>query len=166
MTRQADLRAKVSKERIGIEVSKMMKHHPFRAIQLIHDHDLYSSIFQSSLNPPNERALRAAQILDKIGPHLLVDELLWLAAATAPFDGLTIKTKREQPAVLVVLAEALKVRRSLLVQGHPDPMPSCRMPRQALSVICSAPRSGSTPVCKSARPSESQCSNAYRGRGA
>lgn len=108
-TVKADLRAKVSKERIGIEVTKMMKHHPLRAIQLIYDHDLHSSIFQSPLNPPVDVALHAGQILDRVGADLFVDELLWLAATVAPFDGLTIIAKREQPAALVVLAEAIKL---------------------------------------------------------
>jgi tRNA nucleotidyltransferase (CCA-adding enzyme) len=100
----------VSKERIGIEVTKMMQHDPLSAIDLIDRLGLHSSIFSCSLHPPRHESLAAAQILSEIGKRYPLNETLWLAAALCPFRGLIVKAKKEVPAVSVVVSDGLKVK--------------------------------------------------------
>lgn len=105
---QAALQTKVSKERVGIEIVKMLRHDPFRAISLVHEAGLHASIFTSSLDPPRDCAMATARILRHVSRTFPLDEMLWLAAWTSPFRGLVIKGKRELPAVSVLLADGLK----------------------------------------------------------
>jgi tRNA nucleotidyltransferase (CCA-adding enzyme) len=107
--RQAALQTKVSKERVGIETVKMLKHDPFRAISLIHDFGLHSSIFTCAVDPPRDSAILASRILKEMATTFPPDEMLWLAAWTSPFRGLVVKGKKELPAVSVLLADGLKV---------------------------------------------------------
>ena len=110
---QVALQTKVSKERFGIEIVKMLRHDPFRAISLVHDFGLHSSIFASSFDPSRASAMSSAKILRDISANFPVDDMLWLAAWTCPFRGLVVKGKKEQPAVSVLLADGLKVSRAL-----------------------------------------------------
>ena len=106
---QAALRTKVSKERIGIEVSKMMRKSPLHALTLIDVLDLHASIFICGADPPRHDAIITAQILQKVLEQSSGDEVLWFAAATSPFRGAVIKEKKNASAVSVVLGDGLKV---------------------------------------------------------
>ncbi|EIW69458.1 hypothetical protein TREMEDRAFT_68702 [Tremella mesenterica DSM 1558] len=107
---KAELQSKVSKERVGIEVTKMLKHDPLRAIELIHQLDLHQTIFVSTTSTERGNSLKSAQILAEVRNHLPVDELLWLAAACSPFRDLTMQVKnKEVPVVSGVLSDGLKV---------------------------------------------------------
>ncbi|WRT67168.1 uncharacterized protein IL334_004134 [Kwoniella shivajii] len=100
---------KVSKERIGIEVSKMVQKNPFKAMTLINDLGLHSHVFACDVNPPRESAYASAQILSALSSRFLVDEMLWLATAATPFSDMTVKRKgKELPAASVVISEGLK----------------------------------------------------------
>lgn len=124
--RQAALRSKVSKERVGIELSKMMapSKDPLRAISLIDELSLHSSIFvkPSSLekDPSRGSALQAAQVLKLVSDvfasqqqswtaDLAVTDYHWFAAALVPFRGLIHEGKKPVPAASAVMADALKV---------------------------------------------------------
>lgn len=114
LTVQAALRTKVSKERIGIEITKMLQKRPFHALTVIDSMSLHSSIFTcEGVDPQRDDALHAATILNRILPSFSVPEcdlILWFGAALVPFRGLVCKGKKDLPAVSVVLAQGLKVR--------------------------------------------------------
>lgn len=115
---KAALRTKVSKERVGIEVTKMLQKNPLHALNLIDVHCLHASIFTSAVDPPRCDALRTAQILRSVLDQHVLDqsideESLWFAAATSPFRDLTIKAKKEVPAVSAVLSDGLKLPHDL-----------------------------------------------------
>ncbi|KAK4684329.1 hypothetical protein P7C73_g5855, partial [Tremellales sp. Uapishka_1] len=111
------LKDKVSKERIGIEITKSMKHDPFKAISLIHNLNLHSSIFTCppTTTPiyPTDDTIKTAEILRAVLQRLCEEgnEFLWLACAMAPFrDAVVVgRNKKELPAVSVVLAEGMKL---------------------------------------------------------
>ncbi|ADV20434.1 tRNA adenylyltransferase [Cryptococcus gattii E566] len=106
---KAGILSKVSKERIGIETTKMLHNNPFHALSLIHSLDLYPYMFSCEIDPPRQEAFAAAQILNQVAKRKSVDEVLWLATAAVPFRGLTVKRKgRDVPASSVVISEGLK----------------------------------------------------------
>jgi tRNA nucleotidyltransferase (CCA-adding enzyme) len=120
---QAAVKTKVSRERIGIEIGKMLSpsKDPLRALTLIDQLHLHSSIFTIPptpacpvpVSPPREDSLRSAQILSHVSQRKpfseWIDSHLWLAAALEPFRGLTWKGKKEMHAVSAVISEDLKV---------------------------------------------------------
>ena len=110
---QAELRSKVSKERIGIEVIKILQKTPIRGLELIDTLHLHSSIFTCAVDPPRGQALVAANVLRAILSRMDVesDEYLWLAAALYPFRDLEVAGKKPTPAVTIAIGEGLKVRR-------------------------------------------------------
>lgn len=92
---------------------------PLRAISLIDELSLHSSIFLSPLDvdPPRHDALRAAQVLAAVsqriepwGEPFRLTDFHWFAAALVPFRGMTHQGKKPVPAVSAVMAESLKVR--------------------------------------------------------
>ncbi|WVR05211.1 hypothetical protein IAU60_002223 [Kwoniella sp. DSM 27419] len=100
---------KVSKERIGIEVSKMIGKNPLKAMTLISDLGLHEHVFSCDLNPPRHSAYESAQILSNLVDRFDVDDSLWLATAATPFDSLIIKRKgKDVPAPAILVSEALK----------------------------------------------------------
>ncbi|WWC61070.1 uncharacterized protein I303_103648 [Kwoniella dejecticola CBS 10117] len=100
---------KVSKERIGIEVTKMLKHDPFRAMSLINQLGLHQHVFACDIDPPRQTAFASAQILQNLSKRFFVDDMLWLATAATPFDNLTVKRKgKDIPAASVIISEGLK----------------------------------------------------------
>ncbi|WVW83021.1 hypothetical protein I302_105037 [Kwoniella bestiolae CBS 10118] len=101
---------KVSKERIGIEVNKMLQHDPFRAMSLINDLGLHPHVFTCDVNPPRQDAIASAQILLNLSQRFYVDEILWLATAATPFNDLVVKRKgKDVPAASIVISEGLKL---------------------------------------------------------
>lgn len=110
---QAALRTKVSKERVGIETTKMMQKNPLRSISLIDSLGLHESMFASPIPPPFPRsqAVAAAQVLSEViekGAGSGSDSL-WLAAALCPYRGAKIQLKKEEPVVAVIISESLKL---------------------------------------------------------
>jgi tRNA nucleotidyltransferase (CCA-adding enzyme) len=105
---QAAIGVKVTKERVGIEVSKMMHKNPLAALNIIDDLDLHASIFACDVNSPRSNSLVAGQILQRVLEEMPGDDMLWFAAAVTPFKGIRIG-KRD--AISVVLGDGLKVRR-------------------------------------------------------
>lgn len=116
LTLQAALRNKVSKERVGIEITKTLIKSPLLGLQLISDLGLHSSIFTCPglpSYPPRDSALRMGMVIDQVlrrweSPVEGVEHL-WLAAALRPFDGEVVHGKKDLMAVQVVIAEGLKV---------------------------------------------------------
>ncbi|WWC69407.1 uncharacterized protein I206_103346 [Kwoniella pini CBS 10737] len=103
---KAAIATKVSKERIGIEVTKMLQHDPFRAMSLIELLGLHPHVFACDVNPPRQTAFASAQILHHLSKRLFVDEMLWLATAATPFDNVTVKRKgKDQPAAGILSTE-------------------------------------------------------------
>lgn len=112
------LKTKVSRERVGIETTKMLEKAPLRAMELIDELGLHSSIFvvpDQDVQPPHDRGegLKATQILaaalEREG-RWKGSEALWLAAAACPFRGaIASDKKKESPAAAVVVSEGLKV---------------------------------------------------------
>lgn len=121
--REEDIRAalasKVSKERIGIETTKMLEKTPLRAMTLIDELHLHSSIFTAPVDPihPRSDALAATQILTQVlersNGKFNSSNALWLAAAVCPFRDTTVMQKGPAPAVSLVISTGLKV--SLMV---------------------------------------------------
>ncbi|WVQ78298.1 hypothetical protein IAT38_000383 [Cryptococcus sp. DSM 104549] len=103
---KAAIHTKVSKERIGIEVNKMLHHNPFHAMTLINSLGLHPYIFTCEVDTPRHEAFATAQILDHISHNGWdVDEMMWLASAAVPFRDLRVKRKgKDTPAVSVVLS--------------------------------------------------------------
>lgn len=100
---QSALAAKVSRERIGIEVNKMLEKTPEKALRMINNLGLHRSVFASALDPPRGSVADYLDIL----PHLEnVESLHWLAAAVSPFDNLNTS---KLPATADVISNALKV---------------------------------------------------------
>ncbi|OCF35478.1 tRNA adenylyltransferase [Kwoniella heveanensis CBS 569] len=107
---KAAISTKVSKERIGIEVTKMLHNNPFKAMTLIDNLGLHSSVFHCEVDPPRASASASAQILSQLNGRFLVDETLWLATAATPFAGVNIKRKgKDLPAAAIVISEGLKL---------------------------------------------------------
>lgn len=110
------LKQKVSKERIGIEMTKMLQKTPLAAMTLIEDLKLHASIFMTPVEPPHPRsdALAATQILTEVVARsngaLKASEPLWLAAAVCPFRDAIVPEKKPVPAVSWVISDCLKVR--------------------------------------------------------
>lgn len=88
---------------------KMMRKNPLHAMRIIDNLQLHSSIFTGSVDPPRNKALWAAEILSHVDHVFPGQEMLWLAAATVPFDGYLVPGKKEVPAVYSVIGEGLKV---------------------------------------------------------
>lgn len=106
----------MSKERIGIEITKTLAKSPFLALELINHLDLHNSIFTCPGlpdDPPRTSAIQTTRVLRAVLERWRepVDgvETLWLGAALKPFKGHVVQGKKELPAVSVVLAEGLKV---------------------------------------------------------
>jgi tRNA nucleotidyltransferase (CCA-adding enzyme) len=127
LTLKAALRTKVSKERIGIEITKTFAKSPLDSLHLIQDLGLHSSIFTcpglpESAEPAADTrgsAVVAARAVEQVRqrwpemgdvPGL---ENVWLGAALQPYEGLMVVGKKEVPAVSVCVAEGLKVSVSL-----------------------------------------------------
>lgn len=91
-----------------------MKHQPLRAITLIDELQLHSSIFTSDVEIPRHDSLRTAVVLDRVAESFgRPDEILWLATVVSPFRGLmSMSKKKEVPTVSLVLSDGLKVRAS------------------------------------------------------
>lgn len=126
--READIRAalktKVSKERVGIETTKMLQKAPLRAMELIEGLGLHSSIFvvpDQDVSPPHSRAqgLAATQILTEVlkrEGRFKGSEALWLAAAVCPFRGAAaMEKKKESTAVAVIIGDGLKLSNELKI---------------------------------------------------
>ncbi|KAF9498151.1 hypothetical protein BDN71DRAFT_1386446 [Pleurotus eryngii] len=142
---QAALRTKVSRERVGEELTKMVKgRNPRHAIQLLHDLSLFASVFSvlpndisSALSSPvqdNASGLKAAVLLDTVlhpspsklpavHPTMLsISEdpscaaRLFLAAALTPYKGITYSDRKKKPHPAVEAA----IRESLKLgtQNH------------------------------------------------
>ncbi|THH30164.1 hypothetical protein EUX98_g4012 [Antrodiella citrinella] len=133
------LRHKISRERVGEEIDKMMKgRDPLRAVRLIHDLSLYDAIFHipntvttelSSPPAPSHIAFAAASILhvltetssDSLPPlHPLLKGAisekgararLYLACALRPFHGITYQDRKKKilPAVDAAIRESTKL---------------------------------------------------------
>lgn len=132
------LLAKVSKERIGVELDKMLKGpDPLLALRLIHHLSLYHLLFSplASAGPPSaplpegagDQALLAGEILqdilregEQLGvPHALLSPLredkaarkkLWLAVALSPLKGLTYTEKKKTlPLSDAVIRDSVKL---------------------------------------------------------
>ncbi|WWD15947.1 hypothetical protein CI109_100371 [Kwoniella shandongensis] len=100
---------KVSKERIGIEVTKMLRPDPLRAMALIDSLALHSAIFHCEVDPPRHEAIASARILSEVSKRFISDDALWLATAATPFRDIKVKRKgKDTPAVSVVISEGLK----------------------------------------------------------
>ncbi|WVQ98759.1 hypothetical protein IAU59_005890 [Kwoniella sp. CBS 9459] len=107
---KAAISTKVSKERIGIEVTKMLHHNPMKAMTLIHKLGLHSSVFSCEVDPERGSAFASAQILSQLNDRFLVDETLWLATAATPFADISVKRKgKDLPAAAIVISEGLKL---------------------------------------------------------
>ncbi|ODO11612.1 hypothetical protein I350_00394 [Cryptococcus amylolentus CBS 6273] len=101
---------KVSKERIGIEMTKMIHKNPYRALELIHQLGLHPYVFHCDVNPPRHEAFAAAQILNALSDRKQLDEMLWLATAATPFRHLDVRRKgKSVPATAIVIGEGLKL---------------------------------------------------------
>ncbi|WVF72182.1 hypothetical protein IAT40_006994 [Kwoniella sp. CBS 6097] len=111
---KAAISTKVSKERIGIEITKMLHNNPMHAMTLIDNLGLHSSVFSCEVNPPRGSAFASAQILSQLKGRFLIDETLWLATATTPFADINIKRKgKDIPAAAIVIGEGLKLSTEL-----------------------------------------------------
>ena len=139
MNLQRALVQKISRDRVGEEVDKMMKgREPLHAIQLIHELRLYSSIFWTPSmvlkhfsSPPADplQALVAATILHGLtttpsplstihpllAQHFLLHPStrprLFLASALTPFRNITYRDAKDKihPAVEAVLRDGCKL---------------------------------------------------------
>jgi tRNA nucleotidyltransferase (CCA-adding enzyme) len=109
----AALRTKVSKERIGIEITKMIQKTPYSALTLITQLGLQPAVFTCpglDSDPPRDEVEPHCEILHHLPEHgHEVHPYHWFAAATTPFQGKTVKVKKEVPAVAHVISEGLKV---------------------------------------------------------
>ncbi|KAI9025600.1 hypothetical protein DFJ74DRAFT_664922 [Hyaloraphidium curvatum] len=124
------LKVKISKERIGEEMRKMLKtKHPLRAIRFFHRLDLFPIIFlppPEVADPAPDNGLLAAEYLytflssraslsdelKKVRDSIDVTEAahLFLAAELLPFAGLTyLEKKKEVAAVRFVVKDSLKL---------------------------------------------------------
>jgi tRNA nucleotidyltransferase (CCA-adding enzyme) len=106
---QIALQTKVSRERFGIEVTKMMQKSPYRALQLITSLGLHSSIFVAPVDPLRGDVMQVCDILRTVVQHFEDDYILWYTAATCPFRDVVIHSKKDIPAASLVLGEGLKV---------------------------------------------------------
>lgn len=136
---QSALVQKISRDRVGEEVDKMMKgHDPLHAIQLIHELELYHSVFwtspallESFSSPPADplQGLKAATVLHSLTAtpsplppvhplltlcftlHPSTKPRLFLASALTPFKGITYQDAKEKvhSAVEVVLRDGCKL---------------------------------------------------------
>ncbi|KAK8869780.1 hypothetical protein IAR55_000348 [Kwoniella newhampshirensis] len=98
---------KVSKERIGIEVTKMLHPDPLRAMSLIDSLGLHPSIFHCEVDPPRQEAFASAQILSHVSKIFVSDDALWLATAATPFRDVRVQRKgKDTPAVSALSTEA------------------------------------------------------------
>ncbi|TFY70082.1 hypothetical protein EVJ58_g18 [Rhodofomes roseus] len=134
------LASKISKERIGIEVDKMLRSRdPVRALSLIYDFKLYSTVFQlpesvattlSDSPTPPIMGLGAATILmvlllpsrtgtlipvhktlTDLGKITYVRARLYLACALTPYRGITYTNAKgkRQPACDLIIRESLRL---------------------------------------------------------
>ncbi|KAF9654286.1 hypothetical protein BDM02DRAFT_3106593 [Thelephora ganbajun] len=136
---QSALVKKISRDRVGEEVDKMMKgRDPLHSIQLIHELELYSSIFwtspgvlESFSSHPTDplQGLIAATILHSLtitpsplpvihpflaqhfALHPSTRPRLFLASALTPFKGITFRDAKDKihPAVEAVLRDGCKL---------------------------------------------------------
>ncbi|ODQ53995.1 hypothetical protein SAICODRAFT_55481 [Saitoella complicata NRRL Y-17804] len=118
------LKVKISRERIGVEVDKMLKGpDPYGALELIHSVGLYDSVFSSPVverHHPSETVLRAAQTLSVLTNHLpsvLVPSntqekrKAYLLCSLYPYESRFIAEKsKSKPvqAASIVIRDALK----------------------------------------------------------
>ncbi|GAB5585264.1 CCA tRNA nucleotidyltransferase [Umbelopsis nana] len=122
------LLAKISRERIGIEVEKMIRGpSPRRSLELIHSFGLYEIVFSPPQNihegtlKSTEMAIQAVRLVEWLSRNCLAnltpdkdsDQLrqLYLATNLIPYRGITYTQKgRVWPAVEAVLRDSLKTR--------------------------------------------------------
>ncbi|CAO3674677.1 unnamed protein product [Umbelopsis vinacea] len=122
------LLAKISRERIGIEVDKMIRGpSPRRSLELIYSFGLYEVVFAPPQNihegtlQITERSVQAAKLVEWLSQtnytHLTPakdsDQLrqLYLATNLIPYRGITYTQKgKVQPAVEAVLRDSLKTK--------------------------------------------------------
>ncbi|KAL7424145.1 CCA tRNA nucleotidyltransferase, mitochondrial [Cryptotrichosporon argae] len=145
---KAALRTKVSKERVGIELTKMTQHDPLRAFALIDALGLHPSMLPSPVapDPPRAAALTAAHVLTDVIRRFpgKGTDALWLAAATVPFRDLVVRGKREVPAVSVVISEGLKLSNTtrdavLSLHDAPHHLSPALTDRGELGLACQHP---------------------------
>jgi hypothetical protein len=103
------LSSKVSKERIGIEVTKMLTKTPYSALSLLSRLSLHSAVFTSVEDPGRDQVQPYCDILQHLSRYHPIHPHHWFAAAVSPFDGLTVQGKRAVPAVAHVISDGLKV---------------------------------------------------------
>lgn len=103
------LKTKVSKERIGIEVTKMLNKTPYSALSLINRLGLHSAVFTSVHDPPRDKVQSYCDILQHVDKLYPTHPYHWFAAAVSPFDKMNVQGKRTVPAVTHVISDGLKV---------------------------------------------------------
>ena len=112
---KAALESKVSKERVGIEVMKMINKTPALAMRLMARLGLLDSVFScTGMKPTREEVMPYCEILEGLeAKGEVIHPWLWLAAATVPFDGFMVplqgKKGKEISAVADVISIGLKV---------------------------------------------------------
>ncbi|KAH8553635.1 hypothetical protein BGW37DRAFT_422454 [Umbelopsis sp. PMI_123] len=122
------LLAKISRERIGIEVDKMLRGPaPRRSLELIYSFGLYEVTFAPPQNnvqgelQDTQRSVQAAKLVEWLSQANITNlsptkdgeqlRLLYLATNLIPYCGMTYTQKgRPFPAVEYVLRESLKVK--------------------------------------------------------
>jgi tRNA nucleotidyltransferase (CCA-adding enzyme) len=111
---QLALRTKVSRERVGIETTKMMHNNPVQSLELIEGLHLHSAMFAAPVSAPHphEQAVYAARILERVVARGAGEpsDALWLAAAVCPYRGARVERKKKDESVVsVIMAESLKL---------------------------------------------------------
>lgn len=127
------LKLKISRERIGTEVEKMLYgEHPFDALKLIYTLNLYDCIFEPPLEAhvpglPRDRAVKAAYIVRQLSsseiqcayPRIaaLVTDLrdkvvCWIISAVVPWQGRFFEADRRKdiPAAATAAREGIKLK--------------------------------------------------------
>ncbi|KAI8394255.1 uncharacterized protein BYT42DRAFT_487526 [Radiomyces spectabilis] len=115
------LSTKISKERIGIELDKMLSGpSPLHSLKLLYSLDLYPVVFAPPANivsgsvKDSSMSVRAAGIIQwyesQLYPKSLDEQrLLYLGATVLPFSDLVVeKKKRPIPAIQIVLRDSIR----------------------------------------------------------
>ena len=132
------LRHKISKERVGVEISKaLVSSNPQMCLSLIESTGLFHAIFNIpdgytqynsdnyTTKPPTDNLLKSLAVYSEImskGPSLLTSSLstdpkslvqlrLWLAVILNPWEGITVTNARQKqfPAVSKIISEGIKL---------------------------------------------------------
>lgn len=117
----AALATKVSKERIGIEITKMLNKTPYSALSLITQLGLHPAVFKcGEYDPPRDAVMPYCEILQQLPGEREIHPYHWFAAALSPFDGMIVGDKKKVPAVANVISEGLKVGPNPVYGGRAD----------------------------------------------